>query len=151
MAHKFFLEGYDLSELAEKVYRDNPKATLWDVLVKLLTLKSGVEPIVIWILSDWPIIELVAKGYDRQYIADFLEISPKTIGAVCRTWGLVPFAEILDFDPTSVYVEDMTVDDLQKKLEPVLAIMPPLEILEDCIINVQKYLKIKQFLNDWEK
>ena len=150
MGHKFFLDGYDLDELAEKVYRDNPKATLWDVLVRLLALRSGVEPVVIWILSDWPIIELVAKGYGRQYIADFLEISPKVVGATCRIWGLVPFTDTLDFDPLDVYVEGMTIGDLQKKLEPVLATMPPLEILEEGIINVCKYLQIKQFLNERE-
>ena len=49
MGHKFFLDGYDIDEIAEKVYRDNPKATLWDVLVRLLTLRSGVEPVVIWV------------------------------------------------------------------------------------------------------
>lgn len=145
------LSNKSLSKIADEVYQYNKKATLWDVLVVVLSKQGNVEPFIIWILSDLPVMGLVARGHSANYIASFLEMPSKEVTATCTTWGMRCFKQTLDFDPTMVYNEGMTVAEFKTKVAPLLAVMPPDEIFEDAIINVEKYRSICKLLDKWEK
>lgn len=144
-----FLDDIDISEIADKVTSRNKKATLWDLLVEIFAKKGKVESFVIWILSDLPVIELTAKGHGVQYIADFLEMPLKEVLTTCKVWGIIPNKETLDFDPYETYVRGMSPDDFRERLKPFLSVLPPYEIFEDLIINVEKYIRIKELLDEW--
>jgi len=141
----------DINRIANKVYARDRYATVWDVFVAMLSEKGNIEPFIIWILSDFPTIELVAKGYSIDYIANFLEMPIKEVEATCKTWGIRGFKVTLDFDPTSVYNKDMTIAEFKSKLEPVLAIVPSEETLEDIVLNVEKYWSVVELLEEWER
>jgi hypothetical protein len=143
------LNDEELNLVAEKVYAKNKKATLWDVLVQVLAEKGNVEPFVIWILSDLPVLEAVAKGHSLDYIASFLDMPHREVIATCNVWGVQCFRQTLDFDPTLVYNVDMTMEEFQVKLDPILPSMPATEVLEDAIINVEKYRSVKELLEEW--
>lgn len=145
------LNSESLNKIAEEVYKHNKKATLWDVLVMVLSKQGNVEPFIIWILSDLSVVELVARGHSVNYIANFLEMPSKEVIATCNTWGMVGFKQTLDFDPVVVYNEGMTVIGFKAKLSPIVAIMPSDEMLEDAIINVEKYRSINKLLKEWEE
>lgn len=145
------LNSESLNKIADEVYQNNKKATLWDVLVMVLAKQGNVEPFIIWILSDLPVIELIAKGHSVNYVANFLEMPSREVTSTCRTWGMRGSKQTLDFDPVMVYNEDMTVDEFRAKLSPTLAVMPSDEILEDAIINVEKYRSISKLLKEWEE
>jgi hypothetical protein len=145
-----FLNDEDLYKIANEVMKKNPQATLWDMFVYILTCQCSVDPSILWILSDLPIIELVAKGYNLQYISDFLMVNKATVEKICETWNLFLFEHTLDFDPVEVYAEDMTFEDLQRKLRPVLAIMPNAKTLQESLSNAQKYHNIRKFLDEQE-
>lgn len=144
-----FLDDIDISEIADRVTSRNNKATLWDLLVEIFAKKGKVESFVIWILSDLPVIELTARGHGAQYIADFLEMSLKEVLTTCKIWGIIPNKETLDFDPYETYVRGMSPSDFRSRLKPFLAVLPPYEIFEDLIINVEKYIRIKELLDQW--
>ncbi len=145
------LSSKSLNKIADEVYRHNKKATLWDVLVRVLAKQGNVEPFIIWILSDLPVIELVAKGHSVNYVANFLEMPSREVTATCKTWGMSGSKQTLDFDPVMMYNEGMTVDEFRAKLSPTMAVMPSDEILEDAIINVEKYRSISKLLKEWEE
>jgi len=145
------LNSESLNKIADEVYKNNKKATLWDVLVMVLAKQGNVEPFIIWILSDLSVIELVARGHSMNYIANFLEMPSKEVASTCKTWGMRGFKQTLDFDPVMVYNEGMTVDEFRAKLSPTVAIMPSDEILEDAIINVEKHRSINKLLKEWEE
>jgi hypothetical protein len=145
------LNNKSLSKIAEEIYQKNKKATLWDVLVIVLSKHGNVEPFIIWILSDLPVMELTAKGHSVNYIASFLEMPSREVVSTCKTWGMRCFKQTLDFDPTLVYNDGMTVEAFAAKLEPVISVMPSNEILEDAIINVEKYRSIIKLLKEWEE
>lgn len=146
-----FLDNESLSKIAEEIYKTNKKATLWDVFVVVLSRKGNVEPFVIWILSDLPVMELVAKGHSINFIANVLEMPAKEVISTCKVWGMVGFKQTLDFDPTMVYNDGMTVDEVRARLSPTLATMPSDEMLEDAMINVGKYRSIVKLLKEWEE
>ncbi len=143
-----FLGEVNLDELVEEIYRNNPKATLWDVIVSVLAKKGNIEPYVIWMLSDFPVIEMTAMGLSLSYISEFLEVHEKEIASTCKTWGIIPNKETLDFDPIKVYNEGMGVGEMQAKLDLVLPNLPSVEALENAIINVDKYLRVKELLEE---
>ena len=145
------LNNESLNKIAEEVYQRNKKATLWDIFVAILAKKGNVEPFVIWILSDLPVMGLVARGHSVNYIANFLEMPSREVASTCKVWGMAGFKQTLDFDPTMVYNERMTVAEFKTKLSPILAIMPSDETLEDAIINVEKYRSICKLLDAWEE
>ncbi len=144
-----FLGELNLDDLVEEVYRNNPKATLWDVIVSVLSKRGNIEPYIIWILSDLPVIEMTAMGMSLSYISEFLEIHEKEAASTCKTWGIIPNKETLDFDPIKVYNVGMGVAEMRAKLSPVLTYMPSNDALEDVIINVDKYLRVKELLEEW--
>lgn len=146
-----FLDDEPLNKIAEGVYKNNKKATLWDVFVAVLAEKGNVEPFVIWILSDLSVMGLVARGHSINYIANFLEMPSKEVVSTCKVWGMVGFKQTLDFDPMMMYNDGMTVDEFRARLSPTLAIMPPDETLEDAIINVEKYRSVCKLLDAWEE
>ncbi len=143
-----FLGELNLDDLVEEVYRNNPKATLWDVIVSVLSKRGNIEPYIIWILSDLPVIEMTAMGLSLSYISEFLEVHEKEIASTCKTWGIIPNKETLDFDPIKVYNEGMGVGEMQAKLDLVLPNLPSVEALENAIINVDKYLRVKELLEE---
>lgn len=149
MTSRIDLNDDDLNLVAEKVYTKNKKATLWDVLVEVLAEKGNMEPFVIWILSDLPVLEAVAKGHSLSYIASFLEMPQREVIATCNVWGIQCFRHTLDFDPTLVYNDGMTMEEFQVKLDPILPSMPATEVLEDAIINVEKYRRVRELLEEW--
>lgn len=144
-----FLGEVNLDDLVEEVYRNDPKATLWDVVVAVLAKKGNIEPYVIWVLSDLPVIQMTASGMSLSYIAEFLEMHEKEVASTCKTWGIIPNKETLDFDPIKVYNVGMGVAEMQLKLDPVLARVPSVETLENVIINVDKYIRVKELLDEW--
>lgn len=146
-----FLNSKSLNKIAEEIYKNNKKATLWDVLVAVLSKKGNIEPFVIWILSDLPVMGLVARGHSINYIANFLEIPSKEVISTCKVWGMIGFKQTLDFDPMMMYNEGMTVDEFRVRLSPILTTMPSDETLEDSIINVEKYRSICKLLDAWEE
>lgn len=146
-----FLGDINVDELVESIYQKNPKATLWDVIVAVLAEKGNIEPYVIWILSDLPVIEMTAKGYPVDYIAEFLEVHRKEVLTTCNTWGIIPNTDTLDFDPTQVYRSGMTVQELEGKLRPVLSKPLSQEALENIILNMEKYLSVKELLDEWSE
>lgn len=146
-SRKIFDDSINL--IAEGVYKNNKKATLWDVLVQVLAQKGNVEPFVIWILSDLPVLEAVAKGHSVDYISSFLDMPHREIIATCNVWGIRCFRHTLDFDPTLVYTDGMTMGEFMTKLDPILPSMPAQEILEDAIINVEKYRRVTELLEEW--
>ena len=143
------LKDTDISGMADEVYSKNKKATLWDVLVTVLSKKGNVEPFIIWILSDLPVLEAVAKGHSIDYISSFLDMPSREVVATCNVWGIRCFKQTLDFDPTMVYTDGMTMGEFMVKLDPILPSMPAQEILEDAIINVEKYRRVKELLEEW--
>jgi hypothetical protein len=143
-----FLGDINLDELVESIYRRDPKATLWDVVVAVLAEKGNIEPYVIWILSDLPVLEMTAKGHTIDYIAEFLELHRKEVLTTCATWGIIPNTETLDFDPTQVYRSGMTVQELEAKVKPVLASALSQETLENVILNMEKYLRVVELLDE---
>ena len=145
-----FLDTTNLEDIAGKVIKENPNATLWDIIVALLSHKSNVQSYIIWMLSDFPVIELVARGMNVGYIQDFLQMERKDILGTCKTWGLTPQKETLDFDPIQVYTVGMGEAGLRAKLDPILVPMPTEEVLKSVIINIEKYLAIKDLLDKWE-
>ncbi len=145
------LKDTDIGGIADGVYSKNKKATLWDVLVEVLSQKGNVEPFVIWILSDLPVLEAVAKGHSVSYISSFLDMPSKEVVATCHVWGIRCFRQTLDFDPTEVYNDDMTMEEFMVKLDPILPSMPAVEILEDAIINVEKYRRVRELLEEWNE
>lgn len=146
---KDFLGELNLDDLVEEVYRSNPKYTLWDVIVAVLSKRGNIEPYVIWILSDLPVIEMTATGLSLSYISEFLEMHEKEVASTCKTWGIIPNKETLDFDPIKVYNVGMGVAEMKAKLSPVVARLPLEETLENVIINVDKYLRVKELLEEW--
>ncbi len=146
-----FLGDINLDELVEEIYHRNPKATLWDVVVAVLSKKGNIEPYVIWILSDLPVIEMTAKGYPVDYISDFLQMNRKEVLTTCDTWGIIASAETLDFDPSQVYKSGMTVQELEDKLKPILPRLPSQETLENVILNMEKYLSVQELLDEWSE
>ncbi len=146
---KDFLGDVNLDDLVEEVYRNNPKATLWDVIVAVLAKKGNIEPYVIWILSDLPVIQMTAAGMSLSYVSEFLEMHEKEVVSTCKTWGIIPNKETLDFDPIKVYNDGMGVAEMRAKLSPVVTRLPSNEALEDVIINVDKYLRVKELLEEW--
>lgn len=145
-----FLDTTNLEDITDKIYKENPDATLWDIIVAILSLKGNVQSYLIWMLSDLPVVELVARGMNVGYIQDFLQMERKDILGTCKTWGLVPQKETLDFDPIQVYTVGMGEAGLRAKLDPVLVPMPTDEALKSAIINVEKYLAIRDLLDKWE-
>jgi hypothetical protein len=145
-----FLDTTNLDSIAEKAYKENPDATLWDIIVSILSYKGNVAPYIIWMLSDFPVIELVARGMNVGYIQEFLQMERKDILGTCKTWGLTPQKETLDFDPIQVYTVDMGEAGLRAKLDPIVVPMPTEEVLKSVIINVEKYLALKDLLDKWE-
>lgn len=143
-------ETYNLDELASDIFRKNHKATIWDVFVELLSTSANIDPYRIWIMSDYPILEMIAKGMEIGYIAEFLEIPIQEVVATCRIWGLTPIKETLDFDPLLVYNEGMTIDELKEKINPIL--YRPLDdrILYGIIENVDKFREVTKMLDEWE-
>lgn len=146
-----FLDTTNVEDIAGEVYKKNPDATLWDIIVAILSDKGNVQPYIIWMLSDFPVIELVARGMSVSYIQDLLQMERKDIIGTCKTWGITPQKETLDFDPIRVYTAGMGEAGLRAKLNSVLAIMPTDEVLKCSIINVEKYLAIKDLLDKWEE
>jgi hypothetical protein len=144
-----FLGEINLDDLVEEVYRTNPKATLWDVIVAVLAKRGNIEPYIIWILSDLPVIEMTAMGMSISYISEFLEMHEKEMVNTCKTWGIIPNKDTLDFDPIKVYNEGMGVAEMKAKLAPVVTYLPSDEALENVIINVDKYLRVKELLEEW--
>jgi len=146
--NNLFEHDEELAEIAEEVYNKNPNATLWDVIVELLCRKSNVERACVYILSDFPIVEMATKGYSVQYISDVQETSPIVIQSICTLWGIHLFDETLDFDPVETYTEGMTVDDLRRKLQPILnSMMPDDDVLAKSLANVEKYIQIRDYLD----
>ncbi len=145
---KDFLGDINLDDLVEKVYRNNPQSTLWDVIVAVLAKKGNIEPFIIWVLSDLPVIEMTARGMSLSYIAEFIEVHEKEIASICKTWGIIPNKETLDFDPIKVYNDGMSVGEMQARLDPVLTYVPSIELLENVIINVDKFLRVKELLEE---
>ncbi len=143
-----FLGEVNLDDLVEEVYRNDPKATLWDVVVAVLAKKGNIEPYVIWVLSDLPVIQMTASGMSLSYIADFLQMHEKEVASTCKTWGIIPNKETLDFDPIKVYNVGMGVSEMRAKLDPVLPNVPSVETLENAIINVNKYLRVQELLDE---
>lgn len=142
----------DLNKIAEDVWRKKGKsATLWDVLVEVLAEKADTEPFVIWMMSDFSVIELVARGHGIDYIMDVLDISKKDIMSTCKTWGMICLKETLDFDPVLVYNTGMTMLEYKEKLRPILYYVSDDEDLENTIINVEKYRSVKKLLDEWRK
>ena len=146
-----FLGDFNLDDLVEYIYHINPNATLWYVVVALLSKKGNIEPYVIWILSDLPVIEMTAKGYPVDYISDFLQMNRKEVLTTCDTWGIIASVETLDFDPSQVYKSGMTVQELEDKLKPILPRLPSQETLENVILNMEKYLSVQELLDEWSE
>lgn len=151
MGSSRFLGDIDITQIAEKVYSKNRNATLWDILVELFASQINAEPFIIWMLSDLPVIELVARGHSIDYIASYLEIHKKEVEQTCKVWGMSCMSETLDFDPVQVYKEGMTIKQFKEKISPLLLKMPSIETLEDVIINVEKYRSVKKLLDKWSE
>lgn len=143
-------EIYNLDELASKIFQNNSKATLWDVFVELLSTSANIDPYRIWIMSDYPILELIATGMDIGYIADFLEIPKQEVIATCKIWGLTIPNETLDFNPLLVYNEGMTVDEVYEKIEPVLHTPLDKRTLDGIMVSVDKFREVRKMLDEWE-
>lgn len=142
----------DLNRIAENIWRKKGKsATLWDVFVEVLAKKADTEPFVIWMMSDFAVIEMVARGHGISYIIDVLDIPKKEIVSTCNTWGMYCLKETLDFDPVLVYNEGMTMDEYREKLKPILYYVPDDDDLEYTIINVRKYNSVKKLLDEWRE
>jgi hypothetical protein len=152
METKKIFSDLDLNKIAEDVWRNKGnKATLWDVLVQVLAEKANTEPFIIWMTSDFAVIEMVARGHGADYIANVLEVPKREILNTCTTWGMECFSQTLDFDPVLVYTSDMTMGEYKDKLRPALYYLPDDDVLEDTIINVEKYRSVKKLLDEWRE
>ena len=78
-------------------------------------------------------------------------MSSKEVEATCKVWGMISFESTLDFDPVLVYNEGMAVAEFRASLEPILTIMPSDGVLEDAILNVEKYRSVQKLLEEWER
>lgn len=145
-----FLDLVDISTIAEQVYKNDKSSTLWDVLVAVMSQNGNIKPYIIWILSDYQIIEAIAKGFEIDTVSGMLGLTREDILHTCRTWGLLPVKDTLDFDPLGVYKENMTVLDLQMTLKDITSESISQNTLENIIINVRKFLAIKKLLDEWE-
>jgi hypothetical protein len=145
-----FLDNENLNSIAEKIYKTNKNSTLWDLVANAIAESANIKPYIIWILSDFPIIEAVARGYGLDYIRDSLEVKRQDIVSTCRVWGLFYWTETLDFSPLASYNSSMTAEEYKESLRPVLATMPYDDVIEHAISNVEKYRSIKELLDEWE-
>jgi hypothetical protein len=145
------LESIDLKGIANKVYSENPKATIWNILVELLSRGEDREKYRIWILSELPIIESVARGYSGRLIQEIYNLSLRSFEKLCNYWKLEPVEEVLDFDPLEVYTEEMTPFDLEMKVSPFVIETPSIEEIEKCINNIKIYKEIIEYLNELEE
>lgn len=109
-----------------------------------------MEPYKLWILSDLPVIEKLAEGYDIDYISDYLDVPIQEVEATCKTWGLFLLRETLDFSPRLVYNRGMEFETFRAKLEPVQVMLPERRVLKGVYENVRKYYDIIEFLDEEE-
>ena len=134
----------DIDALAENVYsKKGRNATIWDVFVQLFAERGKLEPFIVWILSDFAIIELVAQGHTAAYIGGFLDVPEKSIHTTCEVWGIFPCQETLDFDPTQVYKNGMSVESFRDILGQITFSVPSNILIENIILNVERYRSVK--------
>lgn len=145
-----FLTKANITDMAEKIYKADKNSTLWDLVAHAIAESANIKPYIIWILSDFPVIEAIARGYGLDYVRDSLDIKRQDIVSTCRVWGLFYWTETLDFDPLLSYNSGMTVEEYKESLRPVLATMPSDDTIKNAINNVEKYRSIKELLDEWE-
>ncbi len=141
----------NLNDIADKVYAANPEATIWDILVEIFSEGKNKDKYRIQILSELPVVEAVARGYNFQWIRDAYDMGYRTIGKICKHWGLEPLRDISDFDPLKIYTEGMTAEQLKTTLIPIIHMLPSMDDLKICINNIEIYKDIVEYLNDLEE
>ena len=149
MGNKLHFEN--LKDIVDKVYAKNPEATIWDILVELFSDGENKGKYKIQILSELPVVEAVARGYNFRWIQDAYDMSYVTVRRICNHWGLEPLKEILDFDPLKIYTDGMVADQLKIAIIPVIHTLPSVDDLETCINNIKIYKDIVEYLNDLEE
>lgn len=140
-----------IDDMGIEILRNNPDATIWDILVEILSKGNLEEKYKIWILSDIETLELVARGHSIYYIAEYLSLSTQEINAKCRIWGMVPLDDTSDFDPVEMYSPFMEFLDYSVSLEPFRESMHITdEQLRLSYENAKRYITIKELLDQWE-
>jgi hypothetical protein len=145
------LDDAEIEAIASKVYKHNKDATLWDVIVEYISKKGNTEPYILWILSEFEVLHLIAKGFDAPQISRALHIPITTVEKTSKIWGVSCMEQTLDFDPLHVYDEGMTAEDMSNKMFLVSPFVPNIRILKTCVGNIEKYLAVKNLLDEWEE
>lgn len=135
------INNNELLKIADVLYDKNKNATLWDVIVMYLSNKGNIEPCILWILSDLQVLELIARGYSVQDISEELSMSKSSIKSISEVWGMSVPEYTLSYDPLSYYSEatGCLINEL------------PENITNSEKENLEKYIKVKQLLNEWEE
>ncbi len=149
MGNKLHFEN--LKDIVDKVYVKNPEATIWDILVELFSDGENKGKYKIQILSELPVVEAVARGYNSRWIQDAYDMGYVTVRRIYNHWGLKPLKEISDFDPLKIYTDGMTAEQLKIALVPIIQVLPSKNDLKTCINNIKIYKDIVEYLNDLEE
>ncbi len=145
------LDRLDFYLMAEKVYDRNPKATIWEMLVEIISDGDRLKASRVWILSDLPILESIARGFDSIWIKGKYQLSKQSLDSICNLWRMTLIQGTVDFDPLEVYVDGMTSSQMMDKIRWTGIWMPTSDELDICISNVEKYKLIIKYLEEIER
>lgn len=140
----------ELELIANEIYRGNKDATLWDVIVAYFSKKGHVNPCILWILSEFDALRLIARGFDSGHISQVLGISTRNVEEIGKRWGMPCVKQTLDFDPLVVYTKGMAAEEMFGKIAITSPIAPNMDDIRICITNIEKYLEVKNMLDEWE-
>ncbi|KKN45705.1 hypothetical protein LCGC14_0680230 [marine sediment metagenome] len=145
------LDRLDFYSMAEKVYDRNPEATIWEMLVEIISDGDRLKASRVWILSDLPILESIARGFDSIWIKGKYQLSKQSLDSICNLWRMTLIQGTVDFDPLEVYVDGMTSSQMMDKIRWTGIWMPTSDELDICISNVEKYKLIIKYLEEIER
>jgi hypothetical protein len=123
--------------------------SIWDVFISLV--KEKVPVYLVTLKADIMVLEYIAKGLSVNSIFQMTGISSKTIRNAAFTWGLLPLKQTLDFNPFLVYNSGMTAILLEVRMNEILAKSIDLVTCETVIINIERYLELREILRKEDK
>jgi hypothetical protein len=134
----------------KRIRENDPDSSIdvWDVFISLV----GKEKNHLLVMkADLPILESLVQGNSIIKTSRNLGRPSKAVRIVSALWGIEPLELTLDFNPLLVYNRGMSDVEMREKLKDIIFEDLSLEVYKTIIDNIETYLSIVDYIEEFDK